>query len=101
MLDKEHIGINIPIGMGEAQTEIRSEVLLIWQSEREAEYKARCYHKIQDKVWGRRATSRGLSRREEVVYSRQRGLNTTQRLIVHSPLPFPKYQVQEDVDSVM
>ena len=85
MLENKYIGINVPMGKGEAKSIIKSVIIQKWQREWEAEFNARHYHKSQKNVIGKRVTSLSLNRREEVVYTRLRlghtGLNSTLHIV--------------------
>lgn len=105
MLENKNIGINVPMGKGEAKSIIKSVIVQKWQREWEAEFNARHYHKYQKKVTGKRVTSRSLNRREEVVYTRLRlghtGLNSTLHIVGKGNGLCIMCQDREDVNHVL
>ena len=66
---------------------------------------ARQYHKVQSQVGGKRVSSLGFDRREEVVYTRLRlghtGLNSTLKLIGKGNGLCTECNVKEDVEHVL
>ena len=76
-----------------------------WQNEWESDLIARQYHKVQSKVGGKRVSSLGFNRREEVVYIRLRlghtGLDSTLKLIGKGNGLCAECNVKEDVEHVI
>ena len=104
-LEKEHIGIKVPLGKGEAKSLIKIETMQRWQDEWESDMNARQYRQIQSQVGGKRVSSLGFNRREEVVYTRLRlghtGLNSTLKLIGKGNGLCTDCNVKEDVEHVL
>lgn len=105
MLTNKYIGIKVPLGKDEAKSIIKSESMQRWQTDWEAEFNARHYHKIQKNVTGKRVTSLSLLRREEVVYTRLRlghtGLNATLQIIGNGTGLCIECRVKEDVNHIL
>lgn len=104
-IGKEHIDIHIPLGKGEAKALIKTEIMKRWQKEWETEPKGRQFFHVQSHVWGKRITSMGFNRHEEVVYTRLRlghtGLNATLHILGKSDGLCQECRVKEDVEHVL
>lgn len=104
-LGHQGISIHVPLGKGEAKSYIKTEIMNMWQDEWESDIKGRKYFNVQPQVGGKRITSVGLGRREEVVFTRLRlghaGINATLHVLGKSDGLCTECQVKEDVEHIL